>query len=82
MKQAWKRDRLGVLGIGSVFAAFLLWALPIDCGYWGCGVSVEPPWVGSGSWFRIGDDYGLYDEVQWIIALLALASALLLFRRR
>jgi hypothetical protein len=28
-KQAWKRDRLGVLAIGSAVVAFLMWALPV-----------------------------------------------------
>ena len=28
LQQAWKRDRLGVLGVGSAVVALLLWALP------------------------------------------------------
>ena len=28
-KQAWKRDRLGVLGVGSAVVALVLWAFPI-----------------------------------------------------
>lgn len=28
LKQAWKQDRLGVLGVGSAVVAFVLWALP------------------------------------------------------
>jgi hypothetical protein len=33
--QAWKRDRLGVLGVGAAVVAFGLWAFPIRvyCGY-------------------------------------------------
>ena len=29
LKQAWKRDRLGVMGVGSAVVAFVLWAFPI-----------------------------------------------------
>ena len=35
LKQAWKRDRLGVLGVGSVIAGFIVWASPVLF-YW-CG---------------------------------------------
>jgi hypothetical protein len=28
LKQAWGRDRLGVLGVGSAVIAFVLWAFP------------------------------------------------------
>ena len=34
LKQAWKRDRLGVLGIGSAIVAFALWALPVKFECW------------------------------------------------
>ena len=29
LKQAWKRDPLAVLGVGSAAVAFLLWAIPV-----------------------------------------------------
>ena len=39
LKQAWKRDRLGVLGIGAAVVALVLWSWPLfgqyreDCTY-------------------------------------------------
>ena len=35
IKQAWKRDRLGVLGVGIVLAGFIVWASPLVFVY--CG---------------------------------------------
>ena len=41
LQQAYKRDRLGVLGVGSAVGAFVLWAFPafyaqnFGCGYGG-----------------------------------------------
>ncbi len=32
LKQAWNRDRLAVLGVGSAALAFLLWAWPYEWG--------------------------------------------------
>ena len=82
LKQAWKRDRLGVLGVGSAISALLLWALPINCDpYFGdCRLDIHPPWVYG--WFLVSDEYNLYSEVQWIAVLFALAIVLLLLRRR
>ena len=38
LKQAWKRDRLGVLGVGSAVVAFALWFAP---GIVGCFAGVQ-----------------------------------------
>jgi hypothetical protein len=42
LKQAWERDRLAVLGVGSAALAFLLWAWP-HCGLLPFGYFCEPP---------------------------------------
>lgn len=81
-EQALNRDPLGVLGSCSAVAAFLLWALPINCWGRGCYVNLSPPWGDDGEWFTIANDFGLNDEAQAIAALFALAVILLLLRRR
>ena len=80
LKQAYKRDRLGVVGVGSATVAAALWVLPFDCasaqqvvvsGAEGCH------WWGN--WFRIESalDGNLYAEaipagILGIVAIVAL----------
>ncbi len=85
-KQAWKRDPLGVLGVGSAVLAFALWAFP----KWECD-SVEYIYnAGQPGWHpgqvrctaqRFFDAFS--DERLPIAgAFLALAVIMLLLRRR
>ena len=97
LKQAWKRDRLGVLGIASAVVAFLFWAWPvlgsckplmnntaIDWGYID-GTALIP-----GSCYALfneefgwaTDNYFTLDRLPFAAAFLALAFVLLLLRRR
>ena len=80
LKQAYKRDRLGVVGVGSATVAAALWVLPFDCasaqqvvvsGAEGCHL-----W---GDWFQIASalDGNLYAEaipagILGIVAVVAL----------
>jgi hypothetical protein len=66
LKQAWKRDRLGVLGVGSAVLAFFVWAAPVP----GRGVASAYLY-----WFTT-------ENKEPMAALLALAVILLLLRRR
>ena len=66
LQQAWKRDRLGVLGVGSAVLSFLVLALPVRGG----GL------VGNRLfWFTT-------ENKEPMAAFLALAFVLLLLRRR
>lgn len=67
LKQAWKRDRLGVLGVGSAVVAFVLWAwrVPVN------EARYKDYWI----WFS-------GDRLPAVGAFLALAVILLLLRRR
>jgi len=70
-KQAWKRDLLGVLGVGAAVVAFLFWSLPYDyCAVAGSGICTM-----NQEWFTS-------ERLPAIAAFLALAFVLLLLRRR
>ena len=71
LKQAWKRDPLAVLGVGSVAVAFLLWALPRDC-----GTSPFP------SFHLYCRDFFGTDDFLALGALFAFSVIVLLLRRR
>jgi hypothetical protein len=87
LKQAWKRDRFGVLGVGSAIVAFVLWAFPvrylvistagnttvIEQPFWQSLPSSAP--MTSVRWFTD-------DRLPAIGAFLALSFILLLLRRR
>jgi hypothetical protein len=69
-KQAWKRDRLGVLGVSSAVVAFALWAFPFD-------------YCGAGSGICTATQvFFTTERLPAIAALLALSFVLLLLRRR
>ena len=87
LKQAWKRDRLGVLGVGAAVGAFVLWAFPkkslcegMSCrevDFWVIG---QPNLLGElprDSWYWFTDV-----RLPAIAAVLALSFVLLLLRRR
>jgi hypothetical protein len=73
-KQAWKRDRLGVLGVSSAVAAFVLWAAPVK---FVCfvtydrdpGFVYEPACSSWGSaytaWFESGARFSEYFEPEY-----------------
>jgi len=75
LKQAYKRDVLGVVGVGSATVAAALWALPLSC--WDACT-----FGGNNSWFLIYSDYveKWSGEAQWVFVF-ALASVLLLIAR-
>jgi hypothetical protein len=77
LKQAWKRDPLAVLGVGSAVVAFLMWALPYSCYKgWVCGFNDAPS-----AWFSISrGNEGFSAEAQWVLVF-ALASLFLLIAR-
>jgi hypothetical protein len=90
LKQAWKRDQLGVLGVGAAVGAFVLWAFPKKCIY---GIF---PCVEFDFWEDLPTYSSFYSEespnFSWywftdvrlpaIAAVLALSFVLLLLRRR
>jgi hypothetical protein len=85
LKQAWKRDRLGVLGVGSAVAAFTAWAFP----KWECArfdyIIYAPPWADlSDRPCRAHRFFDAFSDERLPIAgaFLALAVILLLLRRR
>jgi hypothetical protein len=47
LKQAWKRDRLGVLGVGSAVAAALMIVLPAEIFVMGDQIGETPSFNGS-----------------------------------
>ena len=94
IKQAWKRDRLGVLGVGSAVLAFGLWAFPSYGRHW-ClrGTDLRECAFRPYGWdhpayvFKAEPDFFAWftlDEARlpFIGALLALTVILLLLRRR
>jgi hypothetical protein len=70
LKQAWKRDRLAVLGVGSAVVAFLLWAIPAQNRNGGSNIIDEQAWAFSDA------------RLEAVAAFLALSFILLLLRRR
>lgn len=87
LKQAWKRDRLGVLGVGSAVLAFLFWIIPVR-GVW-AALGDEPPywdfkWQSAGFFDHWASDWLWFslERLPAIFAFLALAFILLLLRRR
>ena len=84
LEQEWKRDRLGVLGVGSALVAFALWALPV--GYYCTYTSTTGCVAGALVYIRVGEGEGdaffTPERLPAIGAFLALAVILLLLRRR
>ncbi len=84
LKQAWKRDQLGVLGVGSAVAAFVFWGFPV--GYY-CTFSSASGCIKDGLLYISngeggGNAYFTPERLPVIGAFLALAVILLLLRRR
>jgi hypothetical protein len=87
LKQAWKRDRLGVLGVGSAAVAFVLWAFPVRFLDVGTNFIEKPFWEPLPSGLlgdapRTSVHWFTDDRLPSIAAFLALAFVLLLLRRR
>jgi len=94
LKQAWKRDRLGVLGVSSAVATFVLWAWPVlrDCEPTvydiaeSMGIKASHPGsciqLFNGDFGWATDSYFSIDRLPAIGAFLALTIILLLLRRR
>jgi hypothetical protein len=87
LQQAWKRDRLGVLGVGSAVVAFVLWAFPVrylvfsTVGY--TTVIEKPFWESLPSSAPMTSVHWFTDDrLPAIGAFLALSFILLLLRRR
>jgi hypothetical protein len=85
IKQAWKGDRLGLLGVGSAITAFLLWALPV--GYSMCNINFLNNCISGGLLYISNDRDGgqaflTPERIEAVGAFLALAVILLLLRRR
>jgi hypothetical protein len=84
MKRSWRRDRLGVMGVGSALLAFALWAFPVE--YY-C-TSLSPTGCVAGALVYIRDGQGSGDafftpeRLPAIAAFVVLGAFLLLLRRR
>ena len=87
LQQAWKRDRLGVLGVGAAVGAFVLWAFPMKFFCEGTYCNEVDFWITRQSNF-LGElpRYSWYwftdARLPAIAAFLALSFVLLLLRRR
>jgi hypothetical protein len=94
LKQAWERDRLGVLGVGSALLAFAFWAFPVRgfLNYNLVQTQVLPSFIQSHGYFEDISGLEMFEDVRlfWFTferqeaaaAFLALAVILLLLRRR
>ena len=94
LKQVWKRDQLGVLGVGSAILAFVLWAFPVRgfVNYNLVQTQVLPSFIQSHGYFEDISGLEMFEDVRlfWFTserqeaagAFLALTVILLLLRRR
>ena len=86
LKQAWKRDRLGVLGVGSAVAAALMIVLPAEIYVTGDQIGETPSFNGSVSFPIYGPGYSY---LEWFsterlpeAAVFGFVSVILLLLRR
>ena len=86
LKQAWKRDRLGVLGVGSAVAAALMIVLPAEIFVMGDQIGETPSFNGSISFPIYGPGYSY---IEWFsterlpeAAVFGFVSVILLLLRR
>ena len=86
LKQAWKRDRLGVLGVGSAVAAALMIVLPAEIYVMGDQIGETPSFNGSVSFPIYGPGYSY---LEWFsterlpeAAVFGFVSVILLLLRR
>ena len=93
LKQAWKRDQLGVLGVASALVAFLFWASPVQVhciavdgvgllNKLGDGPCVGLVWLNYNTPLIPGSALFTAERLPVIAAFLALSFILLLLRRR
>jgi hypothetical protein len=94
LKQVWKRDRLGVLGVGSAVAALLFWAFPVR-GIFNPNLvqtQVLPSYISTYGYFddisglemfyRVSLHWFTFERQEAVAAFLVLSFILLLLRRR
>jgi hypothetical protein len=86
LKQVWKRDRLGVLGVGSAVAAALMIVLPAEIYVMGDQIGETPSFNGSISFPIYGPGYSY---IEWFsterlpeAAVFGFVSVILLLLRR
>ena len=90
LRELWKRDQLGVLGVASVIVAFLTWAFPVRgmLNYGLLQTRVLPDYIQSFGYFENIVIWELQffwftsERQEVVVAFLALAFVLLLLRRR